>query len=87
MAVRKTSEQERFLHPIAKESLLGTYHKNHLGPLPSTQRKYQYIFAVIDAYTKFVWLYPAKSISTAEALDFLMKQSATFGNLRRIISD
>jgi len=51
------------------------------------QKKYQYIFAVIDAFTKFVWLYPAKSTNTIEALNFLIKQSAIFGNSRRIISN
>jgi len=87
MAMKKTGKLEGFLHPIAKEAPLDTYHIDHLGPLPSTHKKYQYIFAVIDAFTKFVWLYPAKSTSTAEVLDFLMKQSAIFGNPKRIISD
>lgn len=55
--------------------------------MPSTQKKYQYIFAVTDAFTKFVWLYPTKSTTTAEVLNHLTKQSAIFGNPRRIISD
>lgn len=87
MATKKTGKQEGLLHSINKEAPLDTYHIGHLGPMPSTQKKYQYIFAVIDAFSKFVWLYPTRSTNTAEVLNHLIKQSAIFGNSRRIISD
>lgn len=87
MSVKKTGKQEGLLHSIDKEGPLDTYHIDHLGPMPSTQKRYQYIFAVIDAFTKFVWLYPTRSTNTAEVLNHLMQQSAVFGNPRRIISD
>lgn len=87
MAAKKTGKQEGWLHPIDKEIPLDTYHMDHLGPMPSTQKKYQYIFAIVDAFTKFVWLYPTKSTNTTEILNHLMRQSAIFGNPRRIISD
>jgi len=87
LATKKTGKQEGLLHPISKEIPLDTYHIDHLGPMPSTQKRYRYIFAVVDAFTKFVWLYPTRSTSTAEVLNHLMKQAAIFGNPRRIISD
>ncbi|XP_029178223.1 uncharacterized protein K02A2.6-like [Nylanderia fulva] len=87
MAMKKTGKQEGWLHQIDKEAPLDTYHIDHLGPMPSTQKKYQYILAVIDAFTKFVWLYPTKSTTTTEVLNHLMEQSAIFGNPRRIVSD
>jgi len=87
MATKKTGKQEGLLHPINKEIPLDTYHIDHLGPMQTTQKKYQYIFAVLDAFTKFTWLYPTKSTGTAEVLNHLMKQAAVFGNPRRIISD
>lgn len=87
LATKKTGKQEGWLQPIDKKAPLDTYHIDHLGPMPSTQKRYQYIFAIIDAFTKFVWLYPTRSTSAAEVLDHLMKQSAIFGNPRRIISD
>jgi transposase InsO family protein len=88
LAERKSGKLEGWLHPIDKEGVpLGTYHIDHLGPLPSTKKKYVYIFAVIDGFTKFVWLYPVKTTSTAEVIDKLVKQSAIFGNPRRIVSD
>ncbi|GIY83447.1 reverse transcriptase [Caerostris extrusa] len=57
------------------------------GPLPSTNKRYQHIFTVIDAFTKFTWLYPVKTVSTKDALDKLKLQQKTFGNPLRIISD
>lgn len=58
-----------------------------MGPLPSTKKSYVYIFAVVDAFSKFVWLYATKSTSAIEVIDRLKKQSIVFGNPRRIISD
>jgi len=60
---------------------------DHLGPLPSTRKSYKYIFVVVDAFSKFVWLYTTKSTSTQEVLARLRKQAAIFCNPRRIISD
>ncbi|GIX77088.1 retrovirus-related Pol polyprotein from transposon 297 [Caerostris extrusa] len=47
----------------------------------------KHIFTVIDAFTKFTWLYPVKTVSTRDALDKLKLQQKTFGNPLRIISD
>lgn len=66
---------------------LDTYHLDHLGPLPSTKKNYKYILVVIDAFSKFVWLYATKTANTSEVLDKLRKQAFIFGNPRRLISD
>ena len=88
LAERKNGKMEGWLHPIPKGGLpLDTYHIDHLGPLPSTKKAYKFIFVVIDAFTKFVWLHPTKSTTTAEVIDRLEKQSMTFGNPGRIVSD
>ena len=85
---RKAGKQEGFLHPISKDELpLSTYHIDHLGPLESTHKNYKYILAVIDAFTKFVWLYPTKTTSSHETISKLEIQKYTFGNPTRIISD
>lgn len=50
----KDREQEGFLNTIDKSGgPLDTFHVDHVGPLPSSNKNYQYIFAVIDAFTKF----------------------------------
>lgn len=88
LAERKQGRQEGLLHAIDKGVVpLSTYHVDHLGPISSTQKEHRHILVVIDAFSKFVWLYATKSTSTAEMLSRLKKQSAIFGNPDRIISD
>jgi len=60
---------------------------NHLGPMPSTKKSYRHIFVIIDAFSKFVWLYATKSTDAAEVINHLCKQLVLFGNPYRIISD
>jgi len=78
---RKTGKRESWLHPIPKEECpFDTYHINNLGPLPSIKKEYHYLFIVINAFTKFVWLYPTKSTGTSKVINKLMQQSVIFGN-------
>ncbi|GFW29450.1 retrovirus-related Pol polyprotein from transposon 17.6 [Trichonephila clavipes] len=85
---KKTGKKEGFLNPISKESIpLSTYHVDFIGPLPSTNKNYQHIFTVVDAFTKFTWLYPVKTVSAESALEKLKQQQKVFGNPIRIISD
>ena len=53
----------------------------------TTKNTHTHIFSVIDAFSKFVWLYPVKSTTTQDALQKLQQQQAIFGNPRRVISD
>ncbi|GFW91653.1 transposon Tf2-9 polyprotein [Trichonephila clavipes] len=85
---KKRGKGEGLLNPIPKENIpLSTYHIDFLGPLPSTNKNYNHILSIIDAFTKFVWLYPVKSTSSRDALDKLKQQEITFGNPHRIITD
>lgn len=88
LAERKQGKQEGFLHSIEKGSVpLDTYHIDHMGPLPTIQKRYQHLLAVIDAFTKFIWLYPTKIAGTNEVIGHLQRQAVTFRNPRRIVSD
>lgn len=88
LAERKQGRAEGFLRPLPKEDRpLETYHLDHLGPIPSTKKGYGHVLVVIDAFTKFVWLYPTKSTATGEVITRLSRQAAIFGNPRRIITD
>ncbi|XP_046141945.1 uncharacterized protein LOC123987838 [Osmia bicornis bicornis] len=85
---KKAGKQEGYLHPLFKgEVPLQTYHLDHLGPLQSTSKKYSYILAVIDSFTKFVWLYSTKSTTSAEVIVKLEIQKTTFGSPAHIITD
>jgi transposase InsO family protein len=58
-----------------------------LTPAAGTRKGYQHLFVVVDAFTKFVWLHPTKTLNTNEVLSSLDLQQAVFGNPGRIISD
>lgn len=88
LAEKKHGKQEGLLNVIDKGSVpLDTYHIDHLGPIPSTRKSYCHILVVVDAFSKFVWLYVTRSTDTTGVLDRLRKQAVVFGNPRRIISD
>ncbi|GBL99245.1 Transposon Ty3-G Gag-Pol polyprotein [Araneus ventricosus] len=85
---KKSGKKDGFLNIIPKEDVpLSTYHVDFIGPLPSTNKKYQHILTIVDAFTKFTWLYPVRSTSAEDALDKLKVQQKTFGNPKRIITD
>lgn len=85
---RKEGKKEGFLHSINKEPLpLDTFHLDHLGPLPTANRSFVYILAIVDAFTKFVWLFPTRSVTAEETLKKLKIVTNIFGNPRRIIAD
>lgn len=88
LAEKKQGKADGFLHPIEKKAVpLDTYHVDHLGSMPSTRKSYNHIFVVVDAFTKFTWLYPTKTTTADETIAKLKLQATTFGNPRRIISD
>ncbi|GBN87924.1 hypothetical protein AVEN_189297-2-1, partial [Araneus ventricosus] len=85
---QKKGRKEGLLHPLQKEDTpLLTYHIDHLGPLESTKKNYKYVLAIIDAFTKFVWIYPTKSTTSAEVIAKLENQKAVFLSPFQIISD
>lgn len=88
LSERKQGKGEGFLHSIEKgEAPLDTYHIDHLGPMVATCKQYKYLFVIVDAFSKFVWIYPTKTTNAKEVLDKMHFQQQTFGNPRRIISD
>uniref|UniRef100_A0A034VAM6 RNA-directed DNA polymerase n=2 Tax=Endopterygota TaxID=33392 RepID=A0A034VAM6_BACDO len=85
---RKAGKQEEFLHCIDKGDYpLATIHVDHLGILDSTSKNYKYIFAIVDGFSKFVWLFPTKTTDTQEVIKHLSTWVNIFGNPQRIISD
>ncbi|KAL0838850.1 hypothetical protein ABMA28_016878 [Loxostege sticticalis] len=85
---RKEGKQEGFLHPLAKEEgPLHTLHVDHIGPLAETKKKYNYILTIVDGFTKFVWIFPVKSVTAKETIEKMEILQQTFGNPARIVSD
>ncbi|KAL0861593.1 hypothetical protein ABMA27_009092 [Loxostege sticticalis] len=88
LASRKLGKKEGLLNPIDKgDSPLDTLHCDHLGPLDSTKKMYIYILTIIDGYTKFVWIYPVKTVTSKETVRKLQQHQQDYGNPRRIITD
>ncbi|KAG7295050.1 hypothetical protein JYU34_022520 [Plutella xylostella] len=88
LASKKEGKQEGYLNSIEKASIpLSTLHIDHIGPLSETKKQYNYILTVVDAFTKFVWLFPTKGTTAKETLDKMLIHQQTFGNADRIISD
>lgn len=52
-----------------------------------THKKYNHLLVVVDAFSKFVWLYPAKGTDTTSVVERLQNQSSIFGNPKRIVTD
>lgn len=84
---KKRGKGGGLLTQIPKQNiLLRTYHIDHIRSMPSTHKRYIHILTVVDAFTKFVWLYLVKSTSAKEDIDRLKFPHNTFGNPSRIIS-
>ncbi|GFX07809.1 retrovirus-related Pol polyprotein from transposon gypsy [Trichonephila clavipes] len=72
-------------YPVMMEGIpLSTYHVDFIGPLLSTNKSYRHIFTVVDAFTKFTWLYPVKTVSAESALEKLKQQQKTFENIQHL---
>lgn len=66
---KKLGKKEGKLNIIDKGNQpLHTFHLDHIGPIDVTLKQYKYIFTVVDAFSKFVWMFPIKKTSTDEVL-------------------
>lgn len=85
---KKLGKQEGYLNCIDKgDAPLHTLHIDHLGPMDSSAKQYKYILATVDAFSKFVWLFPTKSTGQEEVVKRLTDWSNIFGFPKRIVSD
>jgi len=66
---------------------LEVWHVDHFGPLQETADNYKHILIVVDAYTRFTWLFATKSTGSKEAIDALKTIIKTFGKPDQIVSD
>lgn len=81
-------KQEGFLHNIDKEKTpFQSVHIDHLGPLEKTSKGFKYLFVVVDAFTKFIKLFPCKSTKSNECIQHLADYFRAYSKPKRIISD
>lgn len=55
--------------------------------MTSTNKQYKYILVIIDAFTKFRWIFPTKITTTKETINKLDIIQSTFGIQKRTIID
>lgn len=60
---------------------------DYLGPLPRTQRGYQYIFVAIDAFSRFCWLVPSRNVTAETTIGHLQNIFSLFGPSRSLVCD
>lgn len=57
---------------VEKETVpFQTLHMDHFEPLEETKDKFKYVLLVVDAFSKFVWLFVTKSTGTDEVIEHL----------------
>ncbi|KAK9728531.1 Integrase zinc binding domain [Popillia japonica] len=84
----KYGVKEGFLHNIDKGNIpFDTIHIDHLGPLEKSKQYHRHVLVIIDAFTKFVKLFPCKSTTSQETIKYLRQHFAMYSRPRRIISD
>lgn len=80
--------KEGELHSIPKTPYpFDTIHIDHYGPLEKTGKKNKYLFVIIDAFTKFVRLYPCKTTNAVEVIKYMHEYFRCYSKPRRVVSD
>jgi len=52
-----------------------------------TKKMYNHKLVIVDAFSKYVWLYPTRSTGVEEVHNCLGRQAVNFSNPFRIVSD
>jgi hypothetical protein len=76
------------LHPIPKIAVpFHTVHIDHVGPFVKSRQGNTEVLVAVDAFTKFVLLYPVKTTRAKHVVRALKDLTKNFGAPHRIISD
>lgn len=76
------------LHPIPKVSTpWHTIHIDATGKLTGKKDTKEYIFVLVDAFTKYTILYHTKNIDTSNAIKAIKNSVSLFGAPTRVIAD
>lgn len=83
-----SGRKEGYLHSIPKGNVpFNTLHIDYYGPVDRARLVKQYVFLIVDAFTKYVKLYPTKHASTSEAIRCLDDYFVNYSRPGVIISD
>jgi len=62
-------------------------HTDHFGPLKESNNGFKHILLIVDAFTRFTWLFPVKSTTSKEAIKHFTWLFHNFGNPNTLVSD
>lgn len=83
-----SGKKQSILHPIDK--IAEPFHTIHIdtsGKLTGGRMSKEYVIVIIDAFTKFCYLFPVKDLTSRSACEALRNFVHIFGTPKRIISD
>jgi Integrase core domain. len=62
-------------------------HLDHIGPLTKDAHGHEYILVIIDAFSRWVELFPTKSTTAAETASMILNHVGRFGSPEVIHTD
>lgn len=62
-------------------------HIDHFGPLQESENNCKFVCVIVDAFTRFTWLFPTKTTNSREVCNHLKFLFNVFGKPATIISD
>lgn len=71
----------------ASYSIMDTISIDAIGPLPTTEDGYSYIIVIVDTFSRFVILAPARDTTANSAADAILKWCGLFGFPSKIRTD
>jgi len=81
-------KQPGFLHPIPiGKRPFDTVHIDLVGPFVTTPNGLKYVIAIVDNFTKFIFLYAVKNTSAEQLIDRVQLFVDTYGLPRRFVMD
>lgn len=84
----KEGKKEGFLKLIDKGNKpFNTIHIDHYGPLNNTKGRFKHILVIVDAFSKFVTLYPVRSVKSKDVCTNFNEYFSYYSKPLRIISD
>jgi len=64
-----------------------TIHIDHFGPINQTKGRFKHILVIVDAFSKFLTLYPVRTVAAKEACSRLLQYFKYYSKPFKIISD
>jgi len=64
-----------------------TIHVDHFGPLNQTKGRFKHILVIVDAFSKFVSLYPVRTVAAKETYSKLSQYFKHYSKPIKIVSD